>query len=153
MVKLLKQSNTCSTMKSEYSLLSLIINCATCTVEELLRGFQGQGIYWSSFKRIRSMQHPQNANFLLIFAIFYYFTPFTHSTGPSYLIRGFVFVLFIFRHILVPSSGPSSTHKPPQMQIFSLFSLFFTILALLTTSQDPHTLPDGLILCYLYLSI
>ena len=75
----------------------------------------------SIFEAIQYMQHPPNANFLLFFAIFHYFTLFTPSPGPPYLTRGFVFMLCIYMHLLVPSPELPSTLRKPQMSLNANF--------------------------------
>ena len=64
---------------------------------------------------------PPKREFPPIFAIFHYFTLFTPSPGYPYLTRGFIFMLFIIRDILVPSPEPPSTLRKPQMSLNAKF--------------------------------
>ena len=99
----------------------------------------------SIFEAIQYMQHPQNANFLLFFAIFHYFTLFTPSPGPPYLTRGFYFMLFIFRHILVPSPGPYSTQKPFQSQNFPKMAWYWWLIPSIGCTATLHPVSRGCI--------
>ena len=73
------------------------------------------------FEAIQYTQHPKNAKFPPIFAIFHYFSLFTPSPGPPYLARGFVFMLCIYMHLLIPSSELPSTLRKPQMSLNANF--------------------------------